>query len=270
MKNLSARRRALLAGVLLTVATKAHSQSDDDALAPFLGIWSGVFTTQDHSYWGLEDFVCFPGCPSEAREFAIALLEDPANDERPADELLGQAMGFAGMHLADYLTPVGKLIQQENTQENDPKLHCQPYGFVRQVTNPLPIEIRRNGDHLLFVYEEWSLLRTVFLDGREHPEYRTPSLLGHSVGHVEDGVLVIETTRVTPDRISDFSQGGYSGELSAVERYTIRDDPRRLELELTIEDPVTLTRPYVIAKTWLHTPDVELVQDRCGELPGKF
>ena len=34
---------------------------------------------------------------------------------------------------------------------------------------------------------------------------------------------------VLPDRVSDFTQGGYSDELTAVERYTVRDNPRRLE-----------------------------------------
>ena len=34
----------------------------DDPFAAFLGIWSGVFTTQDHEFWGFEDFTCFPGC----------------------------------------------------------------------------------------------------------------------------------------------------------------------------------------------------------------
>jgi hypothetical protein len=130
--------------------------------------------------------------------------------------------------------------------------------------------IRRLGDHLLFEYEEWSLLRTVFLDGRAHPEYQSPSLLGHPVGRVEDGVLIIETARVTPDRISDSTQAGHSGELTGVERYTVRDNPRRLELELTIEDPVTFTDPYVVTKTWLYTPEVDLLQDSCGDLPGIY
>src|SRR5690606_1579082 len=105
--------------------------------------------------------------------------------------------------------------------------------------------------------------------GREHPEHRTPSLLGHSVGRVEDGVLIVETERVTPDWISDSSRMGHSGELRGVERYTLHDDPRRLELTLTLEDPATFTKPLVITKTWLPTPEVELVQDSCVQQPGK-
>lgn len=261
--------RAIVAAAIALAGGAAAAQTNDPA-APFLGTWSGVFTTSDHEYWQVEDFVCFPGCAPAAREHMRELLADPANDELPVGALLGQAFGFAAEHIASILTPLGKRIQEANELDNDPKLHCEPYGFVRQVTNPLPMIIRRNGEHLVFEYEEWSLLRTVFLDGRAHPVDRTPSLLGHSVGRFEDGALVIETTGVHAGWISDATEAGHSDRLRATERYTVHDDPRRLELELRLEDPLTLTEPYVIVKTWLFTPDVELVQDRCGDLPGQF
>jgi len=198
------------------------------------------------------------------------LLADPANDSLPVMVLSGQstAAWLAGFEAT--LTPVGRQVQEANVPESDPKfLNCQPYGFVREVTNPLPMQISRDGEHLLVGYEEWSLLRPIYMDGRAHPEYRTPSLLGHSVGRVENGVLIVETERVTPDWVSDSSRFGHSGELKGVERYTLRDNPRRLELTLTLEDPVTFTQPLVVTKTWLYTPDVELVQDTCFQQPGK-
>jgi hypothetical protein len=242
----------------------------DDPAAPFLGTWSGVFTTQDLEYWLVEDFVCFPGCTRETRDYMAALLKDHANDASPFGVLLGRSIAFAEQQIGVILTPEGRQVQAANSPATDPKLHCQPYGFVREVTNPLPLTIQRDGEHLLIRYEEWSLLRTIYMDGRPHPEHRTPTLLGHSVGRVEDGALLVETAQVTPDWISDYTHAGHSGQLTGVERYTIHDNPRRLELELTLEDPVTLTQPYVITKTWLFTPEVELVVDQCTELPGKF
>lgn len=256
--------------ILLLAAPVTVSAQSGGSLEPFLGIWSGVFTTQDNEFWNVEDLNCFGGCGRDGYEYLASLLDDPANDARSLDELMGEASEFSVESFDSILTPPARLIQQENTFANDPKLHCQPYGFVRQVSNPLPIRIRRLGDHLLFEYEEWSLLRTIFMDGREHPEHQSPSLLGHSVGRVEGGTLIIETARVTADRISDATQAGHSGQLTGVERYTVRNDPRRLELELTVEDPVTLTEPYVVTKTWLATPEVELLQDSCGDLPGIF
>jgi hypothetical protein len=263
--------KACLISLVVTLSWPlAASAQEDDPAAPFLGIWSGVFTTQDNDYWRLEDFACFPGCPPQVRDYFSKLLDDPANDAIPANALFGRATAYAAEHLASVLTPRGREIQQANDVSNDPKLRCEPYGYVREVTNALPIEIRRDGDDLLFHYEEWSLLRIIHMGAREHPANRIPSLLGHSIGRIEDGALVIETRNINPGWISDFSHGGHSGKLTGIERYRVFDNPHRLELELTLEDPEILTEPYVIDKTWLYTPDVELVQDRCAELPGKF
>ena len=265
----AARWRCLLAGVLLAAPLGASAQSADP-LEAFLGTWSGVFTTQEHEYWTAADLACFVGCPLDMYDRLSALLADPANDSVPVMALAGQADAAWLAELEETLTPVGRQVQQANTPESEPKfLNCQPYGFVRQATNPLPMEIVRDGEHLLVRYEEWALLRPIYMDGRAHPEHRTPSLLGHSVGRIENGVLIVETERVTPDRISDSSRLGHSGELKGIERYTVRDDPRRLELTLTLEDPVMFTEPLVVTKTWLYTPGVELVQDSCFQQPGK-
>jgi hypothetical protein len=258
-----------LCGALAALSFGTHAQTADP-VAPFLGTWSGVFTTQDHEYWTLADIQCFVGCPLDFYTQLSALLGDPANDVLPAMQLAGQASAASNAALDAALTPLGRQVRQANKPENDPKfLNCQPYGFVREVTNPLPMQIRRDGQHLLIRYEEWSLLRPIYMDGRPQPTHSTPSLLGHSVGRVENGALIVETARVTPDLLSDSTQVGHSGELTAVERYVVRDNPHRLELTLTLTDPVTFTKPVAITKTWLYTPDAEIVQDTCSQQPGK-
>jgi len=270
MTRLPRRLPAACACLLLALASGAAVAQADDPFAPFTGTWSGVFTTQENDFWGYEDFACFPGCSRVAYERTVAALNDPANDELPFGAFMGMSGQFATEHLISILTPEGRLIQQANTLENDPKLYCQPYGFVREVMNPLPMQVTREGDILMFTYEEWALLRPVYLDGRQRPEHMTPSMLGHAVGRIEDGALVIETTGVLPDRFSDATQGGYTSQLRGVERYTIRENPRRLEMTLTLEDPVVLAEPFVMTKTWLATPDVELVLDSCSDYPGRF
>jgi hypothetical protein len=272
--RMSSRGRGLAAdlfllGALVALPLGASAQTADPA-APFLGTWSGVFTTQDHEYWTFADLQCFVGCPLDFYKHLSALLADPANDARPAMALDGEASAAWLAAFEATLTPLGRQVRQANKPEDDPKfLNCQPYGFVREVTNPLPMQISRDGEHLLVHYEEWSLLRPIYMDGRPHPLQRTPSLLGHSVGRVENGELIVESAVVTPDLISDTSQAGHSGALTAVERYTVRDDPHRLERTFTLTDPTMFTKPLVITKTWLYTPEIELVQDTCNQQPGK-
>jgi len=205
--------RSLLVGTLLSLPLVASAQTADPA-APFLGTWSGVFTTQDHEYWGAEDLACFVGCPLSLYKGLAELFADPANDERSYFELNGQASAIDLQQFDAMLTPLGRQIQAANTSETDPKLYCQPYGYVREVTNPLPMLIQRDGEHLLIRYEEWSELRPIYMDGRAHPEHHTPTLLGHAVGRIENGVLIVETAGVTPDWYSDYTHAGHSGELT--------------------------------------------------------
>ena len=258
-----------VACVVLALPHNASAQSAD-AIEPFLGTWSGVFTAQEHDYWTAADITCFVGCPLAMYEHLSDLLADPANDSVPWRALAAQSSQAWSAEFESQLTQIGRQVRDANVPESDAKfLYCQPYGFVRESTNPLPMQIVRDGENLLVRYEEWSLLRPIYMDGREHPEHRTHTLLGHSIGRVEDGVLIVETERVTPDRISDQTNIGHSGELRGIERFTVHDDPRRLEQTLTLEDPVTFTGQMVVTKTWLYTPEVELVQDTCFQQPGK-
>lgn len=270
MRNRSGGSRlavAVLAAGLVMPQLGTAATVDD-----FLGIWSGTFTTQDNEFWQVEDFTaCFAGCSVAARAYFSALLDDPANDERPVRELWNETTGFAHRELREKSTPAGVALQDAGVPEDDLTRMCEPYGLARQAINPLPVEIRRDGDRLTFRYEEWNQSRTVFIDGRSLPASPESSRLGYSVGRLDGDTLVVETAGLDANIYFGFqSGGGHSEQARIVERYTIADNPRRLELEMTITDPVTLTEPLVMGKTWLYTPDVELVEDSCRDVPGQF
>lgn len=266
--------------VMTAAATLAACGTDGGAPAisppaarpDLTGVWSGAFTTQQSEYWELEDLTaCFPGCTPGARAYYASLIENPANDETPVQQLWGMTTGFMRQELAKKSTPEGLAIQAANTEATDPNFRCEPYGLARAAVNPLPIEIRQDGQHVTIIYEEWNQSRTIYMDGRPHPANLAPTRLGHSVGRYEGEALVVETKGIEANLYYDFqSGGGHSAEATFVERYTVADDPRRLELEMTVTDPVTLLEPHVIHKTWLATPDVALVEDRCGDVPGRF
>jgi hypothetical protein len=258
---------AALTTVALTVGCSPVSPPPD-----FSGVWSGAFTSQKNEFWQLEDLTaCFPGCTPTARAYYASLIEDPANDAKPVRDLWDMTIVFMRDELAKKSTPEGLAIQAANTEASDPNFRCVPYGLVRAAVNPLPIEIRKDGDNITVVYEEWNQSRTIFMDGREHPADLAPTRLGHSVGRYDGDALVVETKGIEANLYFDFqSGGGHSAQAVVVERYTIADDPRRLELDMTITDPVTLLEPHLIHKTWLATPEIQLVEDRCGDVPGKF
>jgi hypothetical protein len=263
---------ALCALLLLPRAAlpAADNEADNDAAA-FAGIWSGSITTPEHEYWRYEDFPCFAGCPKAGYEYLQALVDDPANDALSSSELSGRATAFMRSHLAGISTARGVELQQANTTANDLTIHCAPYGYVREATNPLPLQMSWNGDILTIKYEEWNLLRTVYMDGRDFPQNLEPTMLGYSIGHFEDGALLIETRGVLPDIYYSFQSGGaHSEQASGVERYTLVSGGTALRLDLTVQDPLTLTQPFVLTKQWVATPDLVLLEDSCEDVPGEF
>lgn len=243
----------------------------------FTGVWSGVMTTQDHLYWSPEDYLCFPGCPMLLHDHLGGLLADSANDERPTDELVGETFGVVIADRMARSTPEGqqRIEESTSTEDIDMAIFCAPYGFMRESLNALPLEISVLEGSLLINYEEFNLSRTIYMDGREHPDNLTLSPLGFSTGSIEDGVLMVETSGLSSDYFIALNSptihyGSYANGSKVIERYEIREDPRRLVLALTISDPVTLNEPYTWTKTWLYTPDVELLVDSCEDVPGQI
>lgn len=267
-------RTKVLALALLTVPTLPCAAFAQATPSVFEGVWSGWLTTQEHPAWVVEDYSCFIGCPKVSYEHLTALLDDPTNDERPLNALVGETRAFITEYLRARSTPAGLALMDGNSEANDTNLECHPYDYVRSATNPLPFQIVRNDDTLTISYEEWNRTRIVYLDGRAFPEPLEATSLGYSIGRFEDDALVIETRGViasTYAPITINAAGGHSDQLSGVERYTVTPgDTPMLTLELTLEDPGTLTEPYVYYKRWIATPDIELLTDSCADKPGVF
>jgi hypothetical protein len=270
----------VVAAALLTISASncfGASQSTARSHPDFTGVWSGFLTTQEDPYWILADAACFPGCPAIFHEQFTAMLRDPANAAGMTDTLRATLVDTTVADRVARSTPEGlaRIKATAVPGSVDPAAYCKPYGFVREALNALPIAIREDDGRLVFQYEEFGLHRDIWMDGRKHPANLAPTPLGHSVGRYEDGMLVVDTVEISADdfvmlRFPNLRWGGFADGASAVERYTIKEDPRRLAVELTITDPVTLTRPYAWSKKWLFTPDVELIEDSCEEVPGQL
>ncbi len=258
---------SLLSAAAIAGCSADTADSPNGAAPDFTGVWSGALTTHEHEYWQLDDLTaCLAGCTPTARAYYASLIDDPANEARSVQELNTLATAFMHEELAKKSLPEGIAIQTATTEATDSDFRCMPYGLARAAVSPLPLEIRREGANLTIAYETWNQSRTIFMDGRSHPANLTPTRLGHSIGRYEGDALVIETKAVEPGLYYKFqSGGGHSAEAVFRERYVAREEPRRLELELTVTDAVTLFEPHVLYKTWLWTPDVQLVEDRCDD-----
>ncbi len=137
---------------------------------------------------------------------------------------------------------------------------CTVKGMPTIVGNPYPRDFIDQGDTILMRLEEYDTVRTIHLKAAASG---AASLLGHSVGHWDDGTLVVTTTNVSS---ATFSRGiPLSEDLEIVERYTPSADGSRLDYEATITDPGVFLEPVELEMYWIYIPGVTVEPYECTE-----
>jgi hypothetical protein len=131
----------------------------------------------------------------------------------------------------------------------NPELQVAPaagWGYPLMMDGAPPLQFVITPEETL-IFNTYRDLRHVYTDGRPHPaeEDRWPTTWGDSVGHWEGDTLVIDTVSVRePNKYF-----GISAWLSDQAHYRERlrmTAPDRIEGEMTIVDPATLTDPWVV------------------------
>lgn len=237
---------------LLVFSTAAQSQSD---ASQFAGMWSDPPDTP-------EGLFCFFNCTDYGLIVLGQLLDDPANDERPYGDLVGEARRASRSALVAPLLTEATLEAGTISGAEDPGfLNCEPWGFAREIFSPHQNEITINDDHIVMHYGEWDAYRTIYTDGRSAPANMQPSLLGFSTGRMEGDILIVNTAHVAAGRLGNRH---HSDQLTAEERYTVSEDGDILTLYATFQDPWSLKAPVTFKKIWKWSPDEEIYPyDEC-------
>ena len=125
---------------------------------------------------------------------------------------------------------------------------------------PTMAKIVQTPELIIIIIEDAPGYRQIFMDGREHPESPNPSWMGHSVGHWDGDVLVVDTV--------GFNSRGWNSryprteEMRMVERYQ-RTEYGKLALEVTIEDPTVFKRRLVENLPLYLAPQEEIIEYVC-------
>ena len=147
---------------------------------------------------------------------------------------------------------------------NDRSAQCLPPGLVRMMNMVYPMEILQTRGQVTIVAEWMGQIRRIFTDGRPHPVDVDPTYNGHSIGHWEGQVLVVDTVGLHGGGILD-DHGAPLGEALHVTERIWQADPDTLKDAFTIEDPGALTRPYTATKTFKRRGDIQIMEYVCEE-----
>lgn len=134
---------------------------------------------------------------------------------------------------------------------------CIPVTTPTLMVYPVVSTVTILDDRAVFDIDWMQSRRIVYLDGRGHPDDMEPSLHGHSIGHWEGDTLVVDT-RLYSEHREGLGFGLPSGRgKHTVERFSLNEDGRHLDYEVTVEDPQYLSAPASHRSQWEFRPDLE-------------
>ena len=173
---------------------------------------------------------------------------------------------FNGALTSTPLTPAGAAAKAEYDYTTDPRAaNCiapqSPHIITANTLYMSEIEI--TDDVVLIRNEFFDAVRTVYMDGRAHPETVEPTTQGHSIGRWEDGALVVDTIAFAQQRASNGRGVPSSPEKHTIERYELSDDGKRLLVDVILEDPVYLDGPFSGSLEWQFSPTLSLHPYNC-------
>lgn len=161
----------------------------------------------------------------------------------------------------DYpLTERGRAVVAQYDADDEPWYFCQTVGVPTIVGSFYVIEITKDGDNYVMRHELPAATRVVHMGMDEHPDDIEPSMLGHSIGRIDDGVLIVDTVGFVPTQWGIWDGLDSSEQKHVVERYTLEDDGYRLRIEFTVTDPVYLSAPWSQTHLKRYVPGYEITE----------
>jgi len=154
--------------------------------------------------------------------------------------------------------------RKANFGKDDPTTHCLPGGIAKLHTAALLRKIVHSRELLVFLSERNASYRQIFLDGRPLPKNPVPNWNGYSTGHWEGDTLVIETNGILDHNWLDRAGSPISESAKLTERIR-RPNYGTLEVDLTVNDPVSYTKPWSIHMSHVIVLDTELLDMICLE-----
>lgn len=150
-----------------------------------------------------------------------------------------------------------------------PAAQCIAHPTPTILVAPYVNEIVLQDDVVLIRNERFNIERTVYMDGRGHPENGEPLNQGHSIGWWEGDVLVVDTTLFAPNRSPIFGRPIRPGGIPSspgkhvTERFALSEDKTRIVIEFSQEDPEYLAEAFTSTVEWYYAPHLEFLGFDC-------
>ncbi len=142
-------------------------------------------------------------------------------------------------------------------------VNCLPDGMPGMMQGPFPMEILQTRGQITIIQESFTQVRRILLDRPQKPiDEVDPSFYGHSVGRWNGDTLVAETIGVKEE--VQYQNVPHSPQMRITERMRLVE-PDLLWNEITVDDPVTLEKPWTFTFAYRRMPDYVLLEYICED-----
>ena len=145
-----------------------------------------------------------------------------------------------------------------------PPALCGPPIMPMVNSLPSPVKIVQTPKLTLMLYESDTVFRQIFTDGRKHPNDPQPSWLGYSVGKWQGDSLIVDTVGLLPFGPLDVFGHPHSEAMRVTEEFRRRDFGH-MDVQVTIDDLKTYTKPFTYKIGMYLLPDTDLLENFCTE-----
>jgi hypothetical protein len=142
----------------------------------------------------------------------------------------------------------------ENHTKDIPTAFCLPWGPTFDI--PVTFKFIQAPKTIVILWEDVFSYRQIHMDGRSHPTDADPTWMGNSIGRWDGDTLVVDTTGMNDKGWSPIPYPR-TEKFHMIERIR-RPDLGHLEIETTIEDVGTYTKPwsFKVASTLLANDEI--------------
>jgi len=154
--------------------------------------------------------------------------------------------------------------RRETLSKDDPTGRCMVGGVPRSTAVPYPFKILNTKGMVVILYEAVHSYRQIFTDGRELPKDPNPQWFGYSVGRWQDDAFIVDSAGFNDNVWLDNNGHPASENLRVTERFRRRDFGH-MTVDVTIDDPKTYTKPWMVTLPLLYQADSELLEYMCNE-----
>ncbi len=156
-------------------------------------------------------------------------------------------------------------FESYNATDGDYTGACLPFGHVRSMNSPNPVQFFQTDDAFAYLFEVNTWHHSFKIGGPDMSERLPATWYGNSHAEWDGDTLVVTTKKYNGKTRLDTIGHPHSHKITVTERLTLRDADT-INYEITVDDPIYYSEPWSNQRTFTRMSDgLGLLEYSCNE-----